>query len=375
MACIRQIKGRWYVDFRDESGRRHREVAKGKKAAEGLLARRVHEVEQGSYSAEGRRVKFGPFALEWLETMEPEWSAATRDLNRYLVETHLLNPSYGLAERRISKITLRTCETFKADMVKANPKLKARSVNLALQVLGRLLRHAQAHRLRFDDPSAFVRRVKSKREEIAPLTSEQAQRLLAAAEAEGPDIHLAVSLGLRAGLRLGESLGLCWRDVDTAERVLRITGTNSHKAYREVFTATGKWPTVKTEASARKVPCSPALVAELLRYKLSCGRPEPGALLFSREDGTPLNPSGFRARPWKRCLRAAGLPESTNYHTLRHSFATQLLAAGVSPEWVRLALGHRTLAVTLSVYRHYLPRVDAQNAEAIDRALAAGSGQ
>jgi len=373
MAKVRKIGDRWVADFRDASGKRHREYRKTKKAAEDLLAQRQVSVQKGTYSAEGRTARFEALARDWLRVMGPEWRPTTATQSAYIVESHLLNPGYGLGARRVATIGLQTCEDFKLAMMAANPNLSPRTVNLALQKLGTILRYGQARGLLYVDPTQHVRRIKGAPRIVKPLTADERGKLLAAATAEGPAAHLIVNLGLRAALRLGETLALTWGAFDPEARTLTIRGTNSCKAYREAFAAQGAWPSTKTEESARRVPLSPELVAELQRFRLIEGRPPAGALLFSK-DGIPLDPSSFRARPWRRLLAAAGLPAGTHYHDLRHTCLSELIAAGISPEWVRLLAGHRSLNVTLTVYRHFLPR-DVDTAEAIDRALAAGSGQ
>ena len=66
-------------------------------------------------------------------------------------------------------------------------------------------------------------------------------------------------------------------------------------------------------------------------------------------------------------LEAAGIRrngEKLNMHTLRHTHASQLLAAGVNPLAVSQRLGHSSPSVTLNIYAHLLPQMtnDAENA-------------
>ena len=66
----------------------------------------------------------------------------------------------------------------------------------------------------------------------------------------------------------------------------------------------------------------------------------------------------------RRLARAAGLPP-IRLHDVRHSYATAALAAGVPAKVVSERLGHANIAITLDVYSHVIPGMDAQAANAV----------
>jgi integrase len=71
---------------------------------------------------------------------------------------------------------------------------------------------------------------------------------------------------------------------------------------------------------------------------------------------------------FQRFTKAAGV-EGVRFHDLRHSYATTLLAAGVSPHVVSESLGHRSSSFTMDTYAAVLPSQGAAAAAAIDAAL------
>ena len=73
----------------------------------------------------------------------------------------------------------------------------------------------------------------------------------------------------------------------------------------------------------------------------------PGGTLF-RMGYTSLG------RRFKKAVRLADLNEMISFHTLRHSFASALVAAGVDLASVRELLGHRDIATTM-IYAHIAP--------------------
>lgn len=95
-------------------------------------------------------------------------------------------------------------------------------------------------------------------------------------------------------------------------------------------------------------------------------------LVFTREDGSPVHPTGF-ANVFERLVRSSGLPRLT-VHGLRHTFATLALEAGVHPKKVQEILGHSSISVTIDTYSHLL-RSTADGTTSVVAALIFGSGQ
>jgi len=84
----------------------------------------------------------------------------------------------------------------------------------------------------------------------------------------------------------------------------------------------------------------------------------------------PLGDSrdGFQRGTAKR--KAAGLPERTRFHDLRHTHATLLLSAGTHPKLAQQRLGHAQINVTLDVYSHVIPSLQQAAADKLGALLA-----
>ena len=94
-------------------------------------------------------------------------------------------------------------------------------------------------------------------------------------------------------------------------------------------------------------------------------------LVFSREDGTPLNPQ-MLSDAFERQVRGAGLP-AIRYHDLRHTYATIALDSDMKPWDLSDRLGHSSVAFTLDVYRHAI-RSTQQEAALRTASVILGAG-
>ncbi len=95
-------------------------------------------------------------------------------------------------------------------------------------------------------------------------------------------------------------------------------------------------------------------------------------LVFTREDGAPTHPEAM-TKAFVRLVARSGLPP-IRLHDLRHTHATLALAAGIHPKIVQQRLGHADVALTMNVYSHVLPAMQADAAEQIAGLVFGGKG-
>lgn len=171
------------------------------------------------------------------------------------------------------------------------------------------------------------------------LSAEEVERLLNAFPARGKEAHLVrnraiLELLYASGLRVSEAAKLELSGVDFDEAIVRVTGKGS---------------------KTRIVPVgAPAL--KVLRYYIEHARPvlaekhptAPG--LFLSVHGRPLNREWIWAMV-KQAALVAGIAKNIHPHTLRHSFASHLLANGADLRVIQEMLGHSDLRTT-EIYTH-----------------------
>jgi integrase len=179
------------------------------------------------------------------------------------------------------------------------------------------------------------------------------------------------TVAVYSGCRLGELLGLQWRDVDPAEKAIAIRRT-----LLTVHDLTPHYGEPKTAAGRRSVTLSGEAMAALHAQKaraaqdrlLAGGSYADTGLVFATGIGTPLIARNVQ-RDFKLALTRAGLPLSVRFHDLRHASATAMLAAGVHPKVASARLGHASVGITLDLYSHVVEGLDRDAADRIQTAL------
>jgi integrase len=164
----------------------------------------------------------------------------------------------------------------------------------------------------------------------------------------------------RTGLRLGELLALQRRSLLVEESALRIEQTYQGGRFGFGPPKGGK---------ARLVEISPGALRVLERRADQAG--SPGTFLFPGADPhRPMHPSTVE---WAfgQAASIAALPEHFTVHSLRHTYASILLAAGAPPQWVQQQLGHAHYSITVDLYGSWLRQRRPDLTAILDREPAA----
>lgn len=92
-------------------------------------------------------------------------------------------------------------------------------------------------------------------------------------------------------------------------------------------------------------------------------------LCFANSEGGPILRRNLVRRYFKPVLKAAKLSTAFSLYALRHTCATLLLQAGVHPKVVSERLGHSSTTLTMDVYSHVLPGMQADATAQLERML------
>ena len=175
---------------------------------------------------------------------------------------------------------------------------------------------------------------------------------------------LVIRITLATGMRRGEVFGLTWNSINFNKRTIRI----------ETNLQNGKLEPPKTKYSIRTISIDDDILQRLKEwqqyqqqyaYDLDDLYQNKQGTVFTGVFGAPVQLDNFRNRVFNQMIAKAGLADTITMHSLRHTHATQLLAAGVDAKTVSKRLGHSSVAFTLQTYVHVLDEVERGAADTI----------
>jgi len=197
-------------------------------------------------------------------------------------------------------------------------------------------RHLRRDQILADDPTTELRPPRSRARLPKVLTRDEVARLLA--QPRGSDAPALRDRALletmyACGLRASEAIGLELSELDLESGILRARGKGSKE---------------------RIVPIGSKAIATLRAY-IEHGRPRLVGLrdephVFVNQRGAGLSRQGLY-KIVQRHARSAGLEDRMSPHTLRHTFATHLLAGGCDLRSLQEMLGHADIGTT-QIYTH-----------------------
>ena len=253
------------------------------------------------------------------------------DLDRYL--GHLRDTGRAdLAEVGETDVT-----AFVAALRSGPEPLAASSAARALAAVRGLHRFAALDGLVADDVARDVTPPARPARLPRTLDVDEVEQLLAGIVGDGPVAlrdRALLELLYSTGARISEAVGLDVDDLDAGARTVLLRG----KGGKDRIVPVGR-PALAA-VDAYRVRARPALAAK--------GRGT-GALLLNARGGRLSRQSAWHAL--RAAADAAGLAADVSPHTLRHCFATHLLAGGADVRTVQELLGHASVSTT-QIYTH-----------------------
>ncbi len=286
----------------------------------------------------GADARFESLVLDFLSYLELERGLSRNTLDAYRTDLH----QYGefLAAHDCDALAARPADVadFLAELATGEgdrPACSGATIHRKAACLRSFYKHLRRDELIGDDPTAALSAPRRAKKLPQVLNYSEVQKLLAAPRGSEPTTvrdRALLEVMYACGLRASETIGLELADIDTHEGFLRARGKGS----KERLVPFGRQAIAAINAYLR------------VRPKLVGERHEPK--LFVNFRGGPLTRQGLY-KIVQRHAREAGLSGRMSPHTLRHSFATHLLAGGCDLRAVQEMLGHADISTT-QMYTH-----------------------
>lgn len=279
-------------------------------------------------------IQFKDRYYEYVRNSRPSNKLITRGKNKgqILEHTYTRNVAYTFEKfiKHTGNILIKdiTAESIEAYLLKSFKKAKYAAA-LDFRILRSAFQKATDWSFVVSNPFAKVKLPRIQKNPPAYITRSQLEKILEHVPNKLKDLYRFAFL---TGIRLSELTNLTWKNVNIKEAIIQIGD--------ESFTTKSK--------KFRVIPiCNEA--AQILSKKVPKIF-DKSRVVFCKTNRMPFT-NDWISRTFKQAVRGAGMDETIHFHSLRHSFASNLVKDGASIYHLKELMGHSSVAVT-EIYSH-----------------------
>lgn len=345
---IRKRKdGRWearYIECYDLSGKAKYKSIYGNKYSEVKEEKRKREkaiLINHNDNITSNIVTMEQAVYSYLSNVKPKIKESTYAHYLFVCERHII-PYFKVC--RISRVNHEIINEFiKFKLENGSLKhtaLSPKTVNDIVCILIQIIKKQCKISFDIDKPSI-------KQPQISILYEKDYNRLLSNLYIGTDTKKLGLIIAMLTGIRLGELCALQWQDIDfnneliyitkTLQRV-KVTDKNDSRKTKIII------DTPKSDASIRVIPL-PSILFDKLKEFIFCDNSYilTGAMKY-------IEPRNYQSY-FKKVLKDCSIHDS-NFHVLRHTFATRAISKGMDVKTLSSILGHADVSFTMKMYVH-----------------------
>jgi len=332
MATLYQRDDQYYLNYSINGKRVRKAVGSNKKEAEILLKELRYKLFKGDIKPTRPDFPILYFFKKYLENCHSRlsqgtyirYSNAIKHLERFFTTHH---PIQYISQ--INKGALQEYILFRQDN---KPKPRSKTINIELTVIRAALTWAVDNDWLPTNPASRLKLLKTNDSKKGKsLTEDEVNTLLRGCETlrNGFWFRDILITFLNTGMRRGELLNLTWEDIDWDQGIIKIQSK----------------PFWSPKSYERAIPVNQT-VKDILNRLQSTSR----NLFVFTKNNKKIDENVLRKKLITLSKRV-GLPHITRIHDFRHTFASNLLMAGVDIPTVQSLLGHRSWNTTI-IYSH-----------------------
>lgn len=353
MARIYKRDKVWYLDIRVKGRRIRRRVGTSKKVAELALKDAEVKVARHEFGFARKDIALDKLFELFLEYSRAHHRSGSTRRFRAIIDNFSRFIGAKSSITFLSEITIETIDQYKiyrrapqgmsagngsaslSENSRTSSKvIAAETVNYELKTLTNVFNRAISWGYLKDNPIKNVKRFKvDKAKSIRFLSIEECQRFLSACP---PDLYPIFFTYLNTGMRKSELIYLEWADIDFKRRKINIQ-------WKEFW---------QPKSGKREIPMTKPLFELLQELKQKNSAGQRSDFVFPYKDGG-ITKTKLREK-LVEIADQAGIKGLTKLHTLRHTFASQLIMKGVDLPTVKKLMGHSDIQTTM-IYSHLAP--------------------
>lgn len=342
---LSQLKNKKYrARFVATNGQR-RELCFEKLAeAKKWLAQAKYEDQHSQLKASSRMTVNTWFEF-WIE--EIKGNTVRRNTKRNYSERYMHNIKDELGDMIISEVKPMHCQRVLNLM---DEEYKGSTMEQCRITMYNIFADALENKIILTNPvTKSVKCPKKVESKIRFLTKEEHIKFLEVAK--NSSNYYQYALILQTGLRAGELTGLKWSDIDFEKRTLSVNRSMEFR-YSEQKFLTGE---PKSKSGYRTIPLTQEAydILKAKEHERSLEKVRDirfKDIVFINRKGTPTKNSAYDSTLYK-LAKKAGI-EKLSMHSLRHTFATRAIEAGMRPKTLQKLLGHSNIGITMNLYVH-----------------------
>lgn len=303
-------------------------------------------------------ITVGEWAVEWLATYKKGTIKQTTYEHYLYLATHISS---------IATIPLQELKPPQVQKLFTELIAKGLSANTVSKVFN-FLKYLYSKALQLDmvnkNIMLLVTPPKFEKKQIEIFTRDEIERIFITCR-NNKTYYPMILLMATTGMRKGEVLGLRWCDFNITNKEIHINKSlQKTKAFGSLL------DTPKTKSAIRKIKLTDDVVKVLRELKSNSNTIDikQEKLCFVTKTDNSLSSNNFD-RFWRETLKKSEITYK-KMHVLRHTHATELLAAGVPIIEVSRRLGHSKISHTLEMYGHAIPNYDEKIAAKVQQLYA-----